>query len=93
MGSQDDADFRRDRGDTEKPATLAVMIGIVSLATRMMVGRSMVHVDGADIVLVLGQAMRGNASWAEGQDGSRSCQAKCIQSDKQACHTPTPPSG
>ena len=65
------------------------MIAIVSLAARMMVGRSMVHVDDAGIVLVLGQAMRGNANWAEGQDDSRGCQTKCVERDKQACHTPT----
>lgn len=65
------------------------MIAIVSLAARMMVGRSMVHVDDAGIVLVLGQAMRGNATWAEGQDGRRGCQTKRVERDKQACHTPT----
>lgn len=91
MRGGQNGDVGSDRAYAEKAATFTGMVAVVALAIGMTMGRSvLVDVRNAGIVVVVGQAVRGDGGRAEGHDGGRCRQTQRIEHGKQSCHAPTP---
>ena len=94
MWGEQNGDVGSDRAHAEKAATFTGMVAVVVLAIGMMMGRSvLMHVHNAGILMVVGQAVRGDGSRAEGHDGGRCRQTQRIKHGKQNCRAPTPSLG